>query len=150
MAVTRIQVSGLRELEQRMKKLASDVAIKAARSATAAAAAVVKKAAQDNIRKSPSIQTGSLLASVIVKRLGKSETNLTSEHIVTVRGRGKKRPYTAKGKRIETAPHAHFVEFGTVNMPAEPFLRPAIEQNVQKAIDVMADKLRQRIEKAGE
>jgi HK97 gp10 family phage protein len=148
MATTRIQVLGLRELGEAMRKLSKDVAIKTARSATAAGARVIKKAAVTNIEKSPSIETGSLHDSVIVKRLGKADTNLTSEHIVTVRGRGKVlKKGKNKGERQTSAPHAHLVEFGTVNMPAEPFLRPAFDTNKMAAVDAIKDKLAQRIAK---
>ena len=141
------RVEGLRQLGDAMRRLGADVAKKAARSATGSAAALVKKAAQDNIRKSPSIDSGSLLSAVIAKKLPNGQTPLTSEHIVTVRGRGK--TFNKKGQKIARAPHAGFVEFGTVEMPAEPFLRPALSQNVRPAIDKMAQVLKRRIDKAG-
>lgn len=146
---TTVKVEGLRQLGLNLKKLEDAVARKAARGATAAAATVVKKAAKKNIQKAPSVVSGSLLESVITKRLGRADTELTSEHIVTVRGRGKKRPYTAKGKKIESAPHAHFVEFGTVNMGPEPFMRPAFEGEKNRAADVIAERLRNAVNKAG-
>jgi HK97 gp10 family phage protein len=121
------------------------VALKISRAATGAAANIIKKAAQANISRNPSIETGSLRDAVIARRVPPAKTNLTSEHIVTVRGRGK--PANKKGQKIARAPHAHYVEFGTVNMPAEPFLRPAIEQNQKAAIDAMKDRLAKRIAK---
>ncbi|MBI3150082.1 MAG: HK97 gp10 family phage protein [Betaproteobacteria bacterium] len=131
-----------------MRKLSRSVALKTARSATAAGARVIKKAAVANIEKSPSIETGSLHDSVIVKRLGKNESSLTSEHIVTVRGRGKVvKKGKNKGQRQTSAPHAHLVEFGTVNMPAEPFLGPAFTQHKEAAVTAIKDKLAQRIAK---
>ncbi len=146
--VTTIRVDGLRELGEAMRKLSKDVAIRTARSATAAGARVIKKAAVTNIEKSPSVETGSLHDSVIVKRLGKGDTNLTSEHIVTVRGRGKViKKGKNKGQRQTSAPHAHFVEFGTVNMPAEPFLGPAFTQHKEAAVTAIKDKLADRIAK---
>ena len=33
------------------------------------------------------------------------------------------------GDVVATAPHAGFVEFGTVNMPPQPFLRPAFRKH---------------------
>jgi HK97 gp10 family phage protein len=145
---TRVQVLGLRELGEAMRKLSKDVALKTARSATAAGATVIKKAAKSNILKSPSVQTKSLHDGVITKRLGKAETDLTSEHIVTVRGRGKStKKKDGTVTKTAGAPHAHFVEFGTVNMPAEPFLRPAFEAEKGNAVTAIKDKLAQRIAK---
>lgn len=139
---TRTRVDGLRELGAAMRALGVDI-VKASRGATNAAGQVVKKSARAKIRSNPSIDEGDLERSVIVKRV-KSE--LTSEHIVTVRGRGK--PFNKKGQKIDRAPHGGFVEFGTVNMPAEPYLRPAIEQNQQTGTEAMVTVLKKRIDKA--
>lgn len=145
-AKTSIEVSGLRELGESMRSLSAKVSTRIAVSATGAAAGIVKKATISNITRNPSVDTGSLRDSVIVKKLPKGQSQVTSEHIVTFRGRGK--PYNKKGQRIARAPHAHLVEFGTVNMPAEPSLRPAFDTEKRRAVDVMADRLRKGIAKA--
>jgi HK97 gp10 family phage protein len=128
----------MRNLEQRVAK-------RAAARATGKAAQLVKRAAKQNIERSPSIDTGSLRQALIVKKLGRRDSTLTSEHIVTVR---KRRGRKAKGTQA-VAPHALYVEFGTVNMPAEPFLRPALERNTGPATDVMVKTLEEEITKAG-
>lgn len=132
-----------------MRLLSSDIALKVSRSATAAAAAVIKKQAVANIKSNASknqtsVDTGSLRDAVVVKRLTKSP--LTSEHIVAVRRRKSGRKTKTKQA---TAPHASMVEFGTVNMPAEPFMRPAYDHKKEAALDAMVNKLKQRIQKAG-
>ena len=142
---TRIEVRGLRELGEAMRTLSADVARRVSRQATNAGAQLIKRAAVANIDRSPSVDTGSLRGAVIVKKIPDKQTALTSEHIVTVRGRGK--PKTKKGRKIDRAPYASLLEFGTVNMPAEPFLRPAFEGAKNDAVGAIADKLRQRINK---
>ena len=82
---TTFKVSGLRELGEAMRGLQKEVALRIAGSMTNAGAQVVKKAAVANITRNPSVETGSLRDSVIVKKIPKSQTQLTSEHIVTVR-----------------------------------------------------------------
>jgi HK97 gp10 family phage protein len=144
---TSTRVEGLRALGEAMRGLTADMQGKVARAATNAAAQVVKKGTKAKIRSNPSIDSGSLLEAVIVKRVPPAQTDLTSEHIVTFRGRGK--PTNKKGQRIARAPHAHLVEFGTVSMPAEPSLRPGLEENIQPATAAMAARLKQRIDKAG-
>lgn len=141
-----VRVEGLRELGERMRRLSSEVALKVSARATNKAAQLIKKQAKTNIQTSPSVDQGDLLRSVIVKKIPKSQTNLTSEHIVTVRGRGKKVKEGAKAQA--TAPHAHLVEFGTVHMPAEPFLRPAFQQEKGFAFGVIKSTLEEGIEKA--
>lgn len=150
-AKTIIEVKGLRELGESMRSLSSKVSTRIASSATGAAAGVIKKKTVANIVRNESkngsaVDTGSMRDAVIVKKLPKGEAQATSAHIVTFRGRGK--PENKKGQRIARAPHAHFPEFGTVNMPAEPSLRPAFDTEKMRALDVMADRLRKGIAKA--
>jgi HK97 gp10 family phage protein len=45
-----------------------------------------------------------------------------------------------------TAPHAHLVEFGTVKMAPQPFLRVALDANRQEVLDRMAEQLARGIE----
>jgi len=133
----RFEVKGLRELGEAMRLLSAEVANKLAWQATGAAARVVKKAAVQNIQSSPAVVSGTLLRSVIVKRMPKSERGeLTAEHIVTVRGRGKR---TKKGNFTAGAPYAHLIEFGVpaYDTPAEPFLEPALRDHVHQATEAM-------------
>lgn len=135
-----IRVDGLRELGERMRKLSEKVNKRLGRSSTNAGAQLVKKKAKSNIVSSPSVDTGSLRDSVIVKKV---KSSLTSEHIVTVRGRGKTSKKT--GRKQTEAPHARFVEYGTIHMPAEPFLRPAFESEQGAAVEEIKRKLEQGI-----
>lgn len=141
-ARTTIQVSGLRELGQKMHGLGDKVAKQLARRATGKAANVIKKAAIQKVVTNPSIETGSLRDAIIAKKLGKSESRDTSAHIVAVRIRGSRRKSKGKARKQATAPYAPLVEFGTVKMQAEPFMRPAFDNNKQRALDVMVDTLR--------
>ena len=143
---TTFKVSGLKELGARMEKLKADVALKAGRSAVAAAAQIVKKAAianapehdEPHVVKDVLVQPGNLKRNIISKRL--KDTKLTAEYIVTVRNK-KKDGYAARYGRL--------VEFGTINMHPQPFLRPALSENIDKAIGAMAKKLDRAIKKAG-
>src|SRR4029077_17552803 len=123
----RFEVKGLRELGEALRELGGPGAIRACVGASGAAARFLKEHAKNNIRSSPSIDTGSLLESIIVKKLPKAEENLTSAHIVTPRPRRTGRTKTRAKQR--TAWWAHFVEFGTIHMQAEPFLEPALSHN---------------------
>lgn len=141
-----IKVEGLRELGEAFRRLDADMQKRAGRSATGAAATPIKRRAINNIRSSPSVETGALAKSVIVKRLPKKETPAnTSEHIVTVRGRGKK---LKSGRIQDSAPYASKVEFGTVHMPAEPFLRPALDAGKGEAIEAMKKSLAASIKRS--
>lgn len=138
-----VKVEGLADLERRMQSLSEDMANKIARAATAAGAAVIKKAA---IQKVPR-DTGNLAKNIIAKRLPKSETELTSEHIVTVR-KGRR---TAKQKAagLRDGYYGQFVEFGTVKMSPRPFLRPAFDNNKTQAVEAIKSRIEARLKKAG-
>ena len=142
----RIKVEGLKELGEAFKRLDADMQKRAGRSATGAAATPIKRRAINNIKSSPSVETGSLAKSVIVKRLPKQQTPQgMSEHLVTVRGRGKK---LKSGRLQDSAPYASKVEFGTIHMPAEPFLRPALDAGKGEAIEAMKKSLEKSIKRA--
>jgi HK97 gp10 family phage protein len=140
-----VRVEGLQALGEAMRELSRDVALRVSRQATGAAAQVIKRRAKSNIRSSPSVDTGSLLDAVIVKKIPNSQTRLTSEHIVTVRGKSRRGGRKTKTKQA-IAPHARFIEFGTTNAPAEPFLRPAFDAGKEEAMQKMVERLRVRIE----
>lgn len=147
MGTVTMKVDGLRALGERMQKLSRETSLKIARSATNAAAQVVKKSA---IRKAPEsteahmlegvlVQPGNLKKNIVVKRVNPSKTALTSEHLVTVRGK-KKDGYAARYGRLQ--------EFGTVKQSPHPFLQPALAENIPTAIEAMKKIMGRRIEAA--
>ena len=79
-------------------------------------------------------------------------TPLTEEYIVSVR-QGKtsdvKRAKAGKAPMGRDAFYARFVEFGTVKTPPQPFMRPALEDNITPATEAMKTRLRARLKKAG-
>lgn len=147
-----IKVDGLKDLGERMRLLDSDISTKVARAAVNASANIVKKAAIRNapisdgphqlgVQKDQIAQPGNLRKNIITRRLPPGERNATEEYIVTVRH--------GSGKVPKDAFYGKFVEFGTAKMPARPFLRPAMDNNVQPAIDAMTKRIAQRLKKAG-
>lgn len=155
-----IKLDGLKELGVAMQKLSEDMQKKIARSATSAAATIVRKSTQQNIRARGLVDTGNLLKAVSVQRSRK--TRLTSEHRVGVRSGGGyrngdisggktsdvKTAKQGKGKLGVDAFYWSFLEFGTVKRGPTPFLAPALEQNKVPAAEAMAAKIKARIEKA--
>ena len=131
-----VRVRGLRELGEAMRALCRETAQKIAVAMTSAAAGVVRK---DAIARAPEheephtvdgvlVQPGNLKRNIVRKKVAKSQTRLTSEHIVTVRGK-RKDGYAARYGRLQ--------EFGTVHHAPQPFLRPAFDSNRMKAVETM-------------
>lgn len=65
MSTVTVKVEGLRELGERMRSLSEAVNKKISRAATAAAAGVIKKAAQQKVP----VETGTLKKGIVVKRI---------------------------------------------------------------------------------
>lgn len=145
MATTTIKVEGLRELGAAMQALGNEVAKRIASGMTSAAAGVVRK---DAIARAPEhdkvhtvdgveVQPGNLKKNIVRKKVSKSKTRLTSEHLVTVRGK-RKDGYAARYGRLQ--------EFGTVHHAPQPFLRPAFDGKKMEAIEAMKKAAGRRIE----
>ncbi|WP_395007288.1 HK97-gp10 family putative phage morphogenesis protein [Undibacterium sp.] len=132
------QVVGLQALGKRLQSLSYDVQKKIASSATSAGAAVVRKAAKSIVNKNSRI-TGDLEKRIVSRK--DKKTALTSMHSVTVRRKG----------ATENDPENKgiFIEFGTVTAAAEPFLRPAFDNNKEAAAQKIIDVLQSGITKAG-
>lgn len=144
---TMVKVEGLRELGAAMQALGNEVAKRIASGMTSAAAGVVRK---DAIARAPEhdkvhtvdgveVQPGNLKKNIVRKKVAKSKTRLTSEHIVTVRGK-RKDGYAARYGRLQ--------EFGTVHHAPQPFLRPAFDGKKMEAIEAMKKAAGRRIEAA--
>lgn len=144
---TRIEIKGLRELGEAMKALGDDIGLKIARSATNAGAQVIKRRAKElaPVAAEPYeiegvlVQPGNIGKNIVVKRLKRNQTQLTSEHVVTVRGKAKY-GYASRVGALQ--------EFGTVNHPAQPYMRPAFEQEKGFAVQKIRETLKRRIDKA--
>jgi HK97 gp10 family phage protein len=140
---------GLEELGENMRRLEEAVNKKIAGQATAAGAEVIVKLAKQKapVADAPYkdgkviVPPGNVGKNVIKKKLSKSETSLTSEHIVTVRH---------KGAGVVGHPYrvAIFNEFGTVKMKPQSFMRPAFDEGKSNASKAIIDTLAEGIEKA--
>ena len=140
-----IRIDGLRQLGEAMRELSKDIQDKVARQATGAGAKVMANGVKKQLRANPSVDTGLLLANIITKKVPKSRTQLTSEHLVTVR----KRDYPQqRGKsRRNTKQVAIYKEFGTVHQAKESFLETGFNSTKERAAQVIAERLKSRIEK---
>lgn len=142
-----IRVDGLSALGERMRGLASDMQNKLAARAVGKGAQVVKRDAKARLKASPSIDSGMVEKNVVVKKLSKREAECTAQYVVTV----KKANYPADNKSgsRNTRRTAGYLELGTVNMPPEPFLGPALSSNIRQATEAMRDALEAGLKKAG-
>lgn len=87
--------------------------------------------------------TGFLLQNLITSR-GKPPASGNGERYL-VRVRRKSYP-DRTGKSTTTTENASRLEYGTEKQPAEPWIRPAFEENAQAAIDIITNDLLKRVD----
>lgn len=148
-----VQVLGLRELGEAMRKLGEDISVKIARRAVNAGAQVIKPIAVANAlainRGEPDTDGEYIAPNIIVRRQRgpKKGQGLTAQYAVTVRHKGK----IENPKKAGAAnPYGVGIlnEFGTVKMSAFPFMRPAFDSGKQQALDAIVATLKERIDQA--
>lgn len=122
-----VNIDGLRKLQRALTDLPERVAKKALGSAVLAGGGVVRKDAR---RRAP-VATGNLRKQIRTRR-SKLSTVYNVTYFVGVGGK---------------AFYWRFIEFGTKDQPAHPFLRPAFEENKKAAIEAIKAKLSIAIER---
>lgn len=122
-----VKVTGLRELNDVLSKLAPNVQKRVAGNAIRAGARLV---ATDAKRRVP-VDTGQLKRSIVV-RAAKGVRTGVGAVVAILRPRS----------RI-----AHLIEFGTSKTAAQPFLRPALDSQAQPAIRKVGEILRKGVER---
>jgi HK97 gp10 family phage protein len=132
-------IKGLAELQHMLKTLPGKVQRKVTRKAMNAAANPIVKAAK---LKAPS--ESDLLKQSIGKKVA---TGKTTGSITAIIGPRRDVQGEYNGEKRVPANYAHLVELGTEHSAAEPFLRPAFDEQYDEAAKVMAAKMGPEIEK---
>jgi len=131
---------GAKELLDNLSNLSRATQDKLAFQATAAAARVVRKSAQDNIQSYGLIESGALIGNVAFAKK-KPEGTLFSYDIGVRHG-------TVKQIKQDDDPFYWFMlEFGTVKRPGTPFLSLAFDQEKSTSLETMRRVLAAGIER---
>jgi len=138
-----VQVTGLKELQQKLLAMGQKVGLKAIRTALVSGAQIIKK---DAITRVP-VKTGRMKNSILVKRLPKP--NPFKEQVIVGVRSGKK--YQKSGR---DAFYWKFIEFGHKDrsgnsISPKPFIVPAFQTRKASAMDrikvVLQNKIRQYV-----
>jgi HK97 gp10 family phage protein len=86
-------------------------------------------------------------AAMAPRRTGRLSTNIV---VVTAGREQTLDQVTAKIGPSKTAYYGRFVEKGTIHMRARPFLAPALEQNIERAVEAASEVLREAIERVAQ
>ncbi|KKM71083.1 hypothetical protein LCGC14_1434220 [marine sediment metagenome] len=129
------KVRGLRELERELNKLPAKMAKLVLRQAINKGAAVVVRAAKQNLVSNQSVESGELLRSI------KKATKIKMQGLrgATVNVRVGLEPRAFYGK---------FLEFGTVHQAKKPFMRPALDNNRKLILLKIHEHIRKQLAKA--
>ena len=153
MAVT-VAVSGLRALEAQLLAIGEEYGPKAAlspvRRALGKAGKVVQATAQQKVRR----KTGTLAENIIVTTYKKPPEGQIG---VKVTVRAKAKAYKSNSRNVRKGKvgldynfygplfYGSFIEFGTSNAPAYPYMRPAFEENKGMLPGLIRDELAKAI-----
>src|SRR5690625_4307716 len=144
-------ISGVEELSAKLKSLPAGVRGKPGRRALGKAATIVARAARQNAERVDDPETARRIRDNIGRRFRGRYFRRTGDLMISV-GVLTKRGRIPKGNPDEGAkgntPHWHLVELGTERARAQPFLRPALQDNINPAINKFAVELDKEIEKA--
>lgn len=139
-----VQLTGFREMAERLKQLPERVAKNALRRAVAAGAAEVRNQARANAP----VDTGEMKRDIQQKREKDQRGNFMAKYSIFVRS-GKKSRLSGRARDVQKDSfYWKFVEFGTSKMPAQPFLRPAFEAKKEEALRIIGEKLDEGIQQA--
>jgi len=127
-----IKIDGLKELEARLLKLTKKSQGKCLRKALAAGGRVIVKQAKANAPKKSGNLKKSITAKVTVKAGGKTPVRVPSGELIYVDM--KKQAHILVGYTT-AAWYGGFVERGTSQKPARPYLRPAIDVKSGEAVE---------------
>ena len=138
----KVSFEGLDELKRAFDLLPQRVAVLAASKAVRAGANVILKAARAKVP----TDTGNLKRSLAIKILNKKRDAMNVAALIGPRsGRVAKKGKFA-GKKINDGFYGFFVEYGTKKMRAEPFMRPAFDENVVAVQQAIVDVIGEAIE----
>lgn len=129
------KLSGLDGVLELLQSLPAEVVSKGGgpvRIALRKGAMVIKNEAATNLTNATAgdTSTGLLLANLVVSRGKKLGGTRGERYIVRVR----RKSYNRDGVSVSTQQTARFLEYGTSDQPAEPWLRPAFASKAKQAI----------------
>ncbi|WAH52487.1 HK97 gp10 family phage protein [Pseudescherichia vulneris] len=142
-------IIGVEALLGKLSSVSDDLRRRGGRAALRRAGSVIVEKAKENARRIDDPHTGRSIADNVAMRwngrLFKTTGNLGFRIGVLHGAVLKKHPDL--GENAPT-PHWRLIEFGTENVRAQPFMRPAAESSVGKVVNVFATEYEKAIDRA--
>jgi len=143
-----VKIDGLDQVQEKLKRLASPRLMKnAARRSMRKAMSIVRDAARANAKGLDDPQTSEKIWKNIAIAAGKTRNPNEVVMRVGVRGGASfSNPNPPKTPGGDTR-HWRFIEFPSVNNPGTPFMRPALQNNIQAVTNSFAENFNKEIDK---
>lgn len=143
------KLEGAENLQKNLKMLAGNVQLKTARAAGRKAANVIRDAAKANASRIDDPDTANSIAKNIAVQVDTKGLKRTGDLTfrIGVRGGAKSKESNEKNPGGDTF-YWRFKEFGTSKMPAQPFLQPALRDNISNATDTFVREFDKGINRA--
>jgi len=143
-------IKGLDALTEKLNAIKSQTRYKGGRFALRKAAQVVSKAAKENALRFDDPQTGRSVAANIKEKWNGRLYKRTGDLGFRIGVQGgavseKTNPALGKGRKTF---HWRYLELGTEKQPAQPFLRPAMENNIEAVISTFVTQFEKAIDRA--
>ena len=145
-------IEGLDEVQEKLKRLGNPRLMKnAARRSARKAMAIVRDAARSGAKNIDDPQTSEKIWKNIAIAAGKTKDPNVVVMRVGVRGGAAQNANTDKAALSKLSggitTYWRYLEFGSANMPATPFMRPALSNNISQVTNQFAASFNQEIEK---
>lgn len=139
------RITGLEPALRKMRAVTAEVTLKGVRGSASKAMRVVRDAARANARRIDDPQSAAdiskniAVSTRVYPRLGEVRSR--------VGVKGGARPDSSRNPDPKNTGHWRFIELGTSEQPARPFMRPALENNIDKVVSVFVDDLDKNIDR---
>lgn len=151
MANSDFSILGLKEVRAKMNKVTQTVLDTGTRTALRKASGIVKRAAQENALAVDDPKTGRRIRDNITLQFASKifrQKGVIMYRVGVATNRGRiPTPNADEGARGNT-PHWHLVEFGTERAQAQPFMRPALANNINQVINSFTFEFDKELDKA--
>ena len=144
-------ITGLEDVLKKMRQVPAIARGKPGRRALGKAATIVARAARQNAQRVDDPETGRRIGQNIGRRFRGRHFRRTGDPMIsigvlTARGRIP-RGNPDEGPKGNT-PHWHLIELGTERARAQPFLRPALADNINAVTGKFVDEFSKELDKA--
>lgn len=147
------EITGVNEVVAALGRLPEATRRVALKGALEKAAELIKRQAEINIAGVTSSEaTGLLARSIVVKSIRTGKGNIRVAVAIAGKKKSKRKSRIVNGKKqsrgTRVGLYGSVLEFGKKNQPPRPFLRPAIAQKAQLAINIMGQEFSRKFDEA--